>query len=80
VRLFRSTIATLLPILGVIAFALTRLVDYNARRRKPKETRSCEECGDPFTTAIPHRKFCGRKCKKRAENRRLRAGEPVIQP
>jgi hypothetical protein len=50
-------------------------VDYNAKRRKPKQTRPCAECGEPFETAIPHKAFCRFTCKKRAENRRRRVQE-----
>jgi hypothetical protein len=51
-------------------------VDYNAQRRKPTEVRVCAEqrCGESFETAIPHRLYCSRSCKKRAGNRRFRSG------
>lgn len=49
-------------------------VDYNGQRRKPAEERACAECGDRFETAMPHKRFCSKRCKKRAENRRLRSG------
>jgi hypothetical protein len=45
---------------------------YAARRRKPKRTRACAECGRLFETAVPHQRYHDRVCKKRAENRRAR--------
>jgi hypothetical protein len=49
-------------------------VGYNAQRRKPKQQRVCAEpgCGVVFETSIPHRLYCGKTCKKRADNRRMR--------
>ena len=50
-------------------------VDYNAERRKPTQQRVCAEpdCGIVFETAIPHRLYCSRRCKKRVDNRRFRS-------
>jgi hypothetical protein len=50
---------------------------YNAERRKPRQERSCAECGERFVSSIPHKLYCGAKCKKRAENRRVRSKEKV---
>jgi hypothetical protein len=49
-------------------------VDYNAQRRKPKQPRVCAEpgCDVVSETSIPHRLYCDRTCKKRADNRRMR--------
>ena len=49
-------------------------VGYNAQRRKPTQQRVCAEpdCSVVFETAIPHRLYCSRSCKKRADNRRFR--------
>jgi hypothetical protein len=49
-------------------------VGYNAQRRKPRQTRVCAApaCEESFETAIPHRLYCSRSCKKRADNRRFR--------
>jgi len=43
---------------------------YNAARRKPQQDRACEKCGAGFSTSIPHKRFCGKKCRKRADKRR----------
>jgi hypothetical protein len=50
-------------------------VGYNAQRRKPRQTRVCAApaCEESFETAIPHRLYCSRSCKKRVENRRFRS-------
>jgi hypothetical protein len=49
-------------------------VDYNARRRKPKERRTCAapDCDETFEAAN-NKRFCSKSCKKRAENRKRRA-------
>jgi len=54
-------------------------VYYNAQRRKPKQQRVCAEpgWGVVFETSIPHRLYCGRTCKKRADNRRMRSRDPA---
>jgi hypothetical protein len=52
---------------------------YAAARRKPEATRACEECGGRFTTAIPHKRFCSERCRKRAERHRLRGRETAVR-
>ena len=57
--------------------AESRSHGYNAQRRKrPRQLRVCAEadCGESFETAIPHRLYCSRSCKKRVDNRRFRSG------
>lgn len=45
--------------------------------------RSCEGCGDSFTSEWPATKYCSKRCKKRAEGRRAaarkRAGRATVQ-
>lgn len=45
---------------------------YNAARRNPKQTRSCEECGQTFETGKSHQRFCCELHRKRADSRRQR--------
>jgi hypothetical protein len=56
---------------------------YNLARRKPRRKRDCPVCGQTFETAIPHKLYCSRRCKKRRENVANRGGElnaPLPEP
>ena len=44
-------------------------------RRKPEQTRACEECGQEFMPVEQWQKFCSGRCKSNHHSRARRAGQ-----
>ncbi len=45
-----------------------------AKRVGAAQRKQCESCPDLFAPAWAHQVFCSERCRKRAENKRLRSG------